>query len=169
MKKEPSETSLLPTERLLGEFDSDQLQKIRRLMAQGYSRSKAEYAVVQTTPDAEEEYPPPPIPWSNPKVRAILLSGGNPQYDSTEQALVALREKAAHMTPVELAEFICSAQAEPLLPHIVEPYFTLAFPSLPKKQMVATRPWVRFGAGTMTDEEFNALLQPFIGPKAAGS
>jgi hypothetical protein len=149
------------------EFDADQLKEVESMIAKGYTRSLAELTVVETTPDVLGMDLPPPLDLSDPEVCEILESDAEPIYETEEEIKAALREKATHLTPVKLAKFLCKVIVMPVAATVVESYFGQAFPAIPKETLKATRAWVRFRVGTMTDAEFNALLQPFIGPKAA--
>jgi hypothetical protein len=85
-----------------------------------------------------------------------------------EEILAALRAERGRLTPVELAELLDRLTGGQLSDASMVTYFFRAFVGIPLKPLMDACRWKRLTGGPMTDQQLNALLDPWLGPTTAG-
>ena len=83
---------------------------------------------------------------------------------SDEEVLVAIREQASVLSPVELTELVSRLQQKEFSQSTLVFFFKRAFPKIPLRTLIEAGAWHRVSGGKMTDVEFNHLLTPFTRP-----
>lgn len=79
-----------------------------------------------------------------------------------EDVLSALRAEKGRLSPVDLAGLLGQLIGE-LSQSAIVFYFKRAFPAIPLRVLIESGGWARVGSGSLTDEQFNDLLRPWLG------
>ena len=79
-----------------------------------------------------------------------------------DDVITVLREKAASSTPVQLAIALGQLAPAGLTQGTIVTYFFRAFPGTPIGVLMEAGGWHRVSSGCMTDDEFDALLSPYL-------
>jgi len=85
------------------------------------------------------------------------------QMTKDQDVVIALRAAKGRLTPVQIARLLNSLFEEGLTQASLLTFFKRAFPEIPLKVLLDTREWSAVSSGDMTDEDINALLQPWLG------
>lgn len=80
--------------------------------------------------------------------------------------MAALRAERERLTPVQLAGLLDKLTGGQLSDASMVTYFFRAFSPIPLKTLMDACQWKWLTRGPMTDEEFNASLEPWLGLKA---
>ena len=80
-----------------------------------------------------------------------------------EDIVTQPRSEQKRCTAVELAELLDHLTHGGLSQGAIVTYFKRAFPSLPLSVLIEASGWERVSDGGLTDEDFNALLNPWLG------
>lgn len=75
----------------------------------------------------------------------------------------ALRAKRGQLTAVQLAELLDELTDGGLSQGTMITYFKRAFPSGPLPVLIESGAWGRVSGGGMSDDEFNDILNPWLG------
>lgn len=73
-----------------------------------------------------------------------------------------LRSKKAQLTAVEMATFLSELTGRSLTQGALISYFQRAFPMIPLRVLLDSSAWIRLSHGGLSDDGFNALLQPWL-------
>lgn len=79
-----------------------------------------------------------------------------------EDIIQTLRGRRAELSPVELAKLLDDLTEGGLSQSTLVTYFKRAFSTIPLRVLLDAGAWERLSNGGLTDEEFNALLQPWL-------
>ena len=84
---------------------------------------------------------------------------------SDEEIIKLLRDKQRQLSAVELANVINEITKGKLSQGTLITYFKRAFPSIPLRTLLESGAWYRVSNGGLSDEDFNLLLSPWLGPQ----
>ncbi len=79
-----------------------------------------------------------------------------------DEIIRALRDANRTCSPHELAILLGELRAEPISQGAIVTFFKRAFPVVPLRTLLDVGAWHRASGGAMTDEEFDALLSPYL-------
>ncbi len=79
-----------------------------------------------------------------------------------EEIVTALRQEGGRLEPVALAELLNQLTGGALSQGTIVTYFKRAFPLIPLRILLESGGWHRVGGGTLTDEQFNEILRPWV-------
>jgi hypothetical protein len=79
-----------------------------------------------------------------------------------EELVAALRSARGQLTAIELAELLDNLTGGSISQGEIVTYFKRAFPDLPLKVLLDAGAWSRVSDGGLSDEDFNALLRPWL-------
>ncbi|WP_140875502.1 hypothetical protein [Myxococcus xanthus] len=79
-----------------------------------------------------------------------------------EDILSTLRAEQRRLKPVALADLLGRLTGG-LSQSTLVFYFKRAFPSIPLRVLIETGAWSRVGSGCLSDDQFNELLNPWLG------
>ena len=81
-----------------------------------------------------------------------------------DEEIVAKLREPPPQDAVTAANRLSELLERPLVHGAMIKYFKTAFPLVPLGLLMEATQWTRFGAADLTDEDFNELLAPWIGP-----
>jgi hypothetical protein len=89
---------------------------------------------------------------------------------SPDEIIETLRVEAGRLSPVELADLLERLTRQSLSQSVMITAFKRAFPSVPLRTLIDAAAWGRLNGGlvgSLTDDQFNELLDPWLGPNRA--
>lgn len=78
------------------------------------------------------------------------------------EIIAALQRERGKRSPVALAQFLDELMDGGLTQGAIVTYFRRAFPSIPLRVLLDAGAWNRVSQGGLSDEDFNALLGPWL-------
>lgn len=82
-----------------------------------------------------------------------------------EDIIYALRARRGGLSPVQMAEYLGNMANGGLSQGTMIMFFSRAFPEIPLLVLREAGGWQRLSNGGLTDAEFTALLQPWLGTR----
>lgn len=79
-----------------------------------------------------------------------------------DEIVAALREGHGRLTAVGLAELLAELTKGGLSQGTLVTYFKRAFPAIPLRVLLESGAWSRVSGGTMSDDQFNEVLRPWL-------
>jgi hypothetical protein len=88
---------------------------------------------------------------------------------SDEDVIAALQAQRASARAVQLAELLRQLTDRELTQSLIVFFFKRAFPDIPLRVLLDAGAWTRVSNGELSDDGFNALLQPWLGTHVPSS
>jgi hypothetical protein len=79
-----------------------------------------------------------------------------------DEVVATLRDAGSRLDPVSLADLLDRLTDGGLSQGSIVTYFKRAFPSIPLRILLESGGWHRVGGRTLSDEQFNEILRPWI-------